>query len=217
MGETIIIIQQGAPIVTEDTITFLGIGSEGDPDACRVMTFPAAVSTALAPIVYAVVGICQNPDRTFNLDNDVLPHPRTATVVTLGTTKVLRTEESEDDVIVTEVWLGGDNLASMPTALFRQFYEYLINAPQFDPVSQSFITWEPRDRNTHVYNIEPLSLSVGGGAGETRFDVKDLREPGGIAGGGSIANALDSLAPAPTVTGLVDREVRLRFRIVGKV
>ena len=217
MGETLIIIQQGEPVVAEDAVTFLGIGSTGDPDACRIMTFPSTVTPLLAPIPYVVAGICQNPDRTFNLDNDVLPHPRTAAVVTLGTTKVLRTEEDTDDVIVTEVWQGGDALAAMPTALFRQFYEYLINAPQFQVGGTDFITWEPRDRNSFVYNIELLSLSVGGGTGETRFDVKDFREPGGIAGGASIANALDSLAPAPTTTGLVDREVRLRFRIVERL
>lgn len=213
MGTTLIVIQQGAAVVDEDEVTFLGIGSAGDPDACRRLVFPANVSPLLAPIVYAIgpQGNCCNPLRTINLDNVVLPHPLTEAVRTLGTTRVIRFEEATEDVIVTEVWPGNDTEASMTTAFFREFYEYIINADLIPATGVlGFIQWEPRDRTDKVYNVELLSLEVGSGGDRNRFDVIDLRDQGG----GEIQNALDSLSPVPT--GVIDREVRLRMRIISE-
>lgn len=212
MGTTIIVIQQGAAVVAEEEVTFLGIGSAGDRTACRRLVFPANVSPLLAPIVYAIGDSCANPDRTLNLDNAVLPHPITESVRTLGTTKVVRFEEQDEDVIVTEVWEASDSDLRLTTALFREFYEYLINAKLVPSTGPDFITWEPRDRNTRIYNVELLSLEVGGGGSpEQRFDVVDLRDPGGA----NIQTATDPLNLSPT--GLVDREMRLRMRIISEV
>lgn len=215
MGETLIVIQAGAPVVAEDEVQFLGIGSAGDPDACRRLVFPPAVTTLLAPILYAIAGVCKNPDRTFNLDNQVLPFPITQAVRTIGSTRVVRFEEAEEDVIVTETWDGSDANFAMTTALFRQFYEYHLNARLIPGAGSDFVTWEPRDRTDRVYNVELLSLSVGGGEGESRFDVIDFRSEGGLSGGGTIENALDGLNLTPT--GMVDREVVQRMRIVSEV
>ena len=214
MGTTLVVIQQGAAVVDEEEVEFLGIGSAGDPEACRRLTFPANVSPLLVPIVYAIgpQGACCNPLRTLNLDNKVLPHPFTDAVRTLGSTRVLRFEESDEDVIVTEIWPGSDSDAAMTTALFREFYEFLINA-KLIPASGvlGFIQWEPRDRTEKIYNVELLSLEVGGGGEQQRFDVIDLRD----RGGDTIANALGSLSPVPT--GVIDREVRLRMRVISEV
>lgn len=213
MAETLIVIQQGNPLVAEAAVQFVGTGSAGDPDACRRLIYPSSVSPFLAPITYTIGGVCLNPTRTLNLDNVVLTHPITDAVRTLGTTRVLRFETEIDDIIVTEIWTGSDRVSSMPTAFFRLLYEYLINPPPITLVNPVYIQWEPRDRNENTYDIEILSLSVGGNSDEERFDVLDLRDAGGIYRGGSIANALDDLSPE--ATGLIDREVRLRFKIVG--
>jgi hypothetical protein len=220
MGETLIVIQQGDPVVVEDAITFIGTGSEGDQNACRRLVFPATISPLLAPIVYAIEssGVCINPDRTLNFDKNPLFHPITSTVRTIGATRVVRFEEVEEDVIVTELWEGGDARSPFPTSFFRLLYEYLINAPPFTTGQTDFIVWEPRDRTDRTYQVELLSLSIGGGQGETRFDVKDLRTPGGLNDSlfpGTIANALDDLNTLPT--GLIDRECRLRMRIIAEV
>ncbi len=217
MGETLIIIQQGDPVVVEPAITFIGTGSEGDPDACRRLVFPPAISPLLAPVVYEItnLGVCMNPDRTLNFDKEPLFHPITRSVLTLGSRRDVRFEEQAEDVIVTEIWDGDDSRSPMPTSLFRLFYEYLINTPPFTTGQTDFIIWEPRDRTTRTYNVNILSLSVGGGEGEQRFDVKDLRTPGGVNNGGTIQNALDALNTLPT--GLIDREIRLRMRIISEV
>jgi hypothetical protein len=219
MAETLIIYQLGVPAVAEEEVTFLGIGSAGDPDACRLMTHPNNfVAAALAPITYTVGPYCFNPTRVLNLDNAVLNHPITSAPLTIGGRKVVRFETSQSDVIITEIWEGSNEKASMPTALFRQFKEYLDNPPPLDVSAPEFIIWEPRDRNQLSYEIELLDLSVGGGAAggnDTRFDVVDLRGPGGIFRGGTIENATDGLNTI--ATGLIDRTVTLRFRIVGIV
>jgi len=211
MGDSFIVIQQGVPVVAEDAIFFLGAGSTGDPAACRRLVFPSNISPLLAPIVYQMtdLGICLNPTRTLNLDNVVLPHPRTTVVRTIGGTRVIRTDDAVGDVVITEIWesQGG---SSMPTFFFRLFYEYLINAPPFDPTQIDFITWEPRDRSDRIYSVDLLSLSVGG-EGESRFDLSDILGRGGdeIANGTDFLNVISS--------GLVDRDVSLRFRIIADV
>jgi hypothetical protein len=205
-----LIIEQGVPITAAEQITFLGIGSAGTLSAKRRLVHP---DSALAPITY-----WGNPKRTLNLDNDVLPHPITAPILTAGTTQVVRFERGIDDVIVTEIWPGDDARASMPTFFFRELYEYLNNPPEFSASAQTYIVWEPGDRTTKTYNVELLSLTVGGaggGAAEDAFDVIDLRGQGGLYGGGTILNPLDDLNE--TATGLVDREVRLRMKIVSEV
>jgi len=213
VGETLIAIQQGDPVVVAETVTFLGAGSAGDPGACRRLVFPSSITPLLAPIVYSVGvnGNCLNPTSTFNLDNAVLPHPITGTVQTLGTTKAIRFESTLEDVVVTEEW-EPEAGASMPTSLFRLFYEYLINGSLVDSVDGPFIQWEPRDRTDKIYNVEILSLSVGGGSGEEQFNVRDIREAAGATL--TLDGALSTLSPTPT--GLIDEVVRLRMKIVSE-
>ena len=221
MGETLITIQQGDPVVVEDEITFIGAGSEGDPTACRRLVFPDTVSPLLAPVVYQITNseVCLNPDRTLNFDKEPLFHPITTSVRTIGSTRDIRFEEQTEDVIVTEIWEA--NQIPMPTSFFRFLYEYLINSPPFTTGQTDFVQWEPRDRTDRIWNVNMLSLSVGaagggeGGSGEQRFDVIDFREPGGVSGGGNIQNSMDSLNVLPT--GVIDREVRLRMRIISEV
>ncbi len=220
MSETLIIIQLGVAAVAEEEVTFLGIGSAGERTACRLMTHPNnfVSSVALAPITYTVGVYCFNPNRTLNLDNEILNHPITSAPLTIGGRKVVRFETSQTDVIVTEIWEGNNQKASMPTALFRQFKEYIDNPPVVNVSAPEFIIWEPRNRNERAYEIELLDLSVGGGGAggnDTRFDVLDLRGPGGLSEGGTFENATDGLNILPT--GLIDRQVTLRFRIVGIV
>src|SRR3990167_1313714 len=203
-SEATLIIEEGAPIEVAETVTFLGIGSAGDPSAARVVTPP---NSLLAPITY-----WGNPTRTLNLDNNVLYKPISSAVLTLGSRRVVRFETNVEDVIVTEIGTGDDSRASMPTFFLRQLYEYLINPPVFDSEDQEYIMWEPRDRNARVFNVEFVDLIVGGGED---FDVMDLRDLGGKFKGGSMSNALDGLNVLET--GLVDREVRLVMRIVSEV
>lgn len=214
MGTSLLTIQQGESVVVEAELFFLGTGSAGDPASPRRMVWPSAVSPLLAPLVYSVdsSGITLNPTRTLNFDTQVLPHPRTQVVETLGTSRVVRFERGVSDVVVTEVWDPAAG-ASMPTSLLRLFYEYLRNGALL-PAAGPFITWEPRDRSERVYEVALVSLSAGGTDEETRFDIADVRaDP--LTSAKVFDDALRSLSPTPT--GLVTTEVQLRFLVLGEV
>jgi len=211
-------INQGPPAVLAAGVTLLGAGSEGDPYAFRRLVHP---DPTIAPLTYFA-----NPDRTTNFDKVPLLAPRTRVVKTLDTSTVNRFEAVESDVVISEIWtaLDGQRIV-IPTSFFRLLYEYLINPPTFVPTSPVYIQWEPRDRsddgtgNTRVYNIEILSLTVGGGGrGEQNYDVSDFRPRGGVNDTkftGTTYGPLDDLQP--TFSGLVDRTAVLRFKIVSEV
>lgn len=211
MAESIYPIQLGVPVVAAAPITFLGTGSAGELGACRRLVYPTAESSLLAPIIYqwSAFAHCLNPTRTLNLDNTALVHPSTKVVKTLGTSKVLRQEETLSDVIVTEIWEAKGGI-SMPTFFYRLLYEYLINPPAFVLTGANYIVWEPRDRTEKQYNVELLSLTAGPGDGESQHDVRDIRTESG-----QYDDALTLANTQPT--GVIDKEVRLRMRIVSEV
>jgi hypothetical protein len=212
VSETILVIQQGESEPSDESLVFLDTGMPGTPGAPRRLVYPD-FEPLLPPVVYAVTAdaLALNPDRTLGFDLEPLPHPLTAVRQTLASTRIIRFERALEDVVVTEVWLGEGGI-SMPAAFLRLLYEYLRNPPPSDQP----IVWEPRDRTERRWYVELLSLSVGGGADdEGRFDLVDLREPGGLANGGSSANGTETLWATPS--GLIDREVRMRMRILAEV
>lgn len=202
----LLFISLGVPTTASPSLTIFGSGQAGVQGALRILTHPDGVN--FPPITYY-----KNPTRTFNLDNAVLPAPRAEAIETLGSRPVVRHERQLDDIVVTEVWEGGEgSVASMPTFLFRQLYEYLINPPAFDADDQTFIVWAPRDRSTLSYNVQLYSLQVGGGSDlDMVFDIDDFRLPPGP----EIITPLESMDVNPT--GLITRDVKIRLRVVSQV
>lgn len=195
------IIGQGTPTVVESTVQLLGVGADGTVGAKRIMTHPD--STTFPPVSYY-----RNPDFTVNLDNEVLTAPLATPILTLSSTQLVRFDTNLEDVIISEVWEGSTGRASMPTFLFRELYEYLINPPAFDAQNQSYISWQPRDRNTTSYDIQLYQITVGGGEGAQSFSMREIRLPESPV----IANPLQTMDVSPT--GLILAAVTVRFRIV---
>lgn len=202
----VIFIGLGVPTTTPSSLVLFDSGQSGTLGAQRILIHPNGVR--FAPINYY-----KNPTRTFGLDNEVLPAPIADAPLTLTSRQVVRFEQDIDDVIVTEVWEGGEGKrAAMPTFLWRQLYEYLRNPPEFDADAQTFITYAPRDRSTVVYNVQLYQLRVGGGGGDDQvFDIDDFRLPASI----EIQHPLESLDVSPT--GLITRDVQVKLRIVSEV
>ncbi len=196
----------GVPTTASSTLTIFESGQSGTLGAKRVLTHPDGVN--FSPITYY-----KNPDRTLHLDNVALPAPDAEAVLTLGSTQVVRFDRQLEDVIITERWDGSDKkLVSMPTFMFRQLYEYLINPPAFAPLAQTYITYRPRDRSTLTYNVQFYRLVVGGGNGPNEvFDVDDFR----LAAGTEIKQPLESLDVDPT--GVITRPVEVKLRVVSVV
>lgn len=212
MASRVYEIFAGTPATASQVVTFIGTGSAGTPGAARILTHP---NSLLAPITYLT-----NPDRSLNLDNVVLSAPLISTALTLEDRKVFRFESNLADTIVTEVWEASGPKAAMVAAQFRLFYEYWINPPPFDAVNQTYIQWEPRDRNALKFNVEIVNLSVGGGGrggGDTsaQFDLNEIIPKGGVNDGGDTFMPLDSFDDSGS--GLVDRNVVLQMKIVSQV
>lgn len=201
----------GSPDTLESTLTILGTGSAGDPYAKRRLVHPDSLN--FPPLTY-----WGNPDRTTNLDNQVIGNPIAQTVLTAGTTKLLRWETSEDDLTVVETWEAGGRKHAMPAFFFRQLWEMVANPPVYDPVSPVFIEWEPRDRSVKTYQVIPYRITVGGGGPGQDLDISDWRDRGGKDDSlypGDILNSLDQEDATPT--GSVDQTVKLFLKVVAEV
>jgi len=186
-------ILAGETVTAESTVTIIAAGSSGSPGTFRTLTHP--LSGTFPEVTYS-----RNPDRTINFDQVPLFPPTSQTVRTLGTTEAFVTPNSLSDVIVTEIWEGGGNRASMTAAMFRRLYEMIINPP--DVASpEVFIRWAPRDRTMKVYNVILLDLRVGGSPG--KLDVKEI--------GLFDAGVVDEVA-----TGILDRGVELDLKLVSE-
>ena len=205
-------ISLGVPTEAAVGLTFLGTGSAGTRGALRRLVHP---DPSLPPITY-----WSNPDRTFNLDNDVLPSPRVSAMRGLEETTLVRFDDAISDVIITEIWTAAEGRRmSVPTFFFRLLYEYWTNEPDYEPLAQTYIQWEPRDRNDHVYDVEIMRVTVGGGAENNQmFDVADVRQRGGKYDPDHDAPYLNSTDSLNTLeTGVLDRTMQMQFKIVAKV
>lgn len=199
-----LLIGLGAPTVSESSLTILSIGQDGDPTAQQILTHPD--SDNFPPIVFY-----RNPDFITNLDNVVLRGPDARLQKTSSSSKLLRQEQVLEDIVCELTWGAQQGTrASMPTFLFRQLYEYLINPPTFSATAQTYIEWQPRDKSLLTYNVELYQIRVGGGSGANVFNVHDYRLPTT-----TIANPLDTMDVSPT--GLVDQAVTVSLRTVSEV
>ena len=215
MPSTSYFIQQGTPVVAQQSFTVLGTATAGTTGACRRLVFPTGVvdgngtSVVLAPITYGVAnrGTCLNPTRTLNMDNCDLVRPRVEVFKTEGSTRLVRFEETTADVLVTEIWepRGG---ASMPTSFFRLLYDYFFNAQFIDSVAGPFIQYEPQDKNAKTFDVDMVDLRVG-----DDFEINDILGGDPSATTPDYDNVLSLVSPVPT--GLIDREVRLVLRLIA--
>jgi hypothetical protein len=194
----------GSPVSAALGVTLLGIGSPATPAAKRRLTHP---DTAIVPVTYFA-----NPDETDNFDLEPLPRPDAMALKTLTSTRVVRFEETLEDVIVTERWIGEGAKAAMPSFFFRQLYNLWLNPPDLSVSNPVYVQWEPRDQGTIVYKVELLSLTAGGDAA---IQSTELLAQGGKFDGGTYEAPLDPLNALRT--GLVPKTVELTMRIVAKV
>jgi hypothetical protein len=200
-------LQQGVAVEAVSTVQLLDTGLTGARGALRRLTHPTAGT--FAPLTYYL-----NPTRTVNYDNDVLRSPITSVIRTLSASRVIQFAELTEDVIVQEIWEAGGGL-SMPVFMFRLLYEYLVNPPAFSASVPVYVQWEPRDRSDQVFNVQLLSLEVGGRG----YSIRHWQSDGGpndprtpTATGLTPTDTMD-VAP----TALLDQPVTLTMRIVDEV
>ena len=176
-SQTIVTIADASAVVTTVDITLQP--ENAGINARRELHYP---SDLIAPIVYD-----KNPDRWTNFDTSpMVKRPRVGLLQTLTDNKLTGWMGYDRDAAITETWKGSDTEAPMRLAFFRQLYAYFESPPV-----TGFITWEPKDRTTTVYNIVIEAIGVGGN--DVRFDYVPARQ------------------------GFLTQDVRFRFRIIGVV
>jgi len=199
----------GTPISVSVTPTILGLGPTGDATLRRLLTHPDSANHD--PIVY-----WSNPDRTFNMDNEVLLDPLASVMRALDGSLVTRFDSVTADAVITEVWLAEGKKMSAPAFMFRQFYEYLKNPPAFSATAQKYIVWTPQDKNMKSYNVELVRLAVGSGGPGQLYDVTEFIPPGaGSAQGDPLASLDETFASEGG--GLLDKTMTLQFKLVSEV
>ena len=108
--------------------------------------------------LFPVIQYPCDPDITENfLDCPLTARPLAKGQMTIGDTQLARWPGYTKDQPVREVWKGSDKVARMTAYFLRRFLEYYFNPP-----SAGRITWTPKDMKDQAYEIEIISLTVGG-------------------------------------------------------
>lgn len=122
-------------------------------DPPRIMTHPSFVQEE----GQGIYTYPYNPDDTFNFA--LAPTRKVDSVVhkTISSSIVVQQPEVEEDVVITEVWRGGQGRASTLAEMFRTLYDYWITIPE----PGEYCTWAPADLSVDTFDIILLDVSLG--------------------------------------------------------
>lgn len=87
---------------------------------------------------------------------------------TLSSNVFIARPQLDEDVVITEIWLGGDNQLSTLTEMFRVFYAYWTTLPAAGEV----LGWEPRDKTGDRFGIQIVRVQLGG----IDFEYNEVRD-----------------------------------------
>jgi len=109
-----------------------------------------------------------NPDITRNFAY----HPTTKVdgvlQRTLSSNVFVAQPQYEEDIIITEIWLGGGARLSTLAEMFRTLYQYWVTIPD---VGES-LGWEPRDRTSDRFLVQIVRIQLGG----LDFEYQEVRQ-----------------------------------------
>ena len=99
-----------------------------------------------------------NPDVTKNFVYH--PTPKVDAVVqrTISSNVLVAQPQLDEDVVISEIWLGGNRQLSTLSEMFRLFHLYWTTTP----AAGETLGWEPRDRTGDRFAIEMVRVQLGG-------------------------------------------------------
>ena len=97
---------------------------------------------------------------------------------TISSNVIVQVPQVDEDVIITEIWLGGERNASTLTEMARVFDSYWKTIP--DPGLT--LGWEPLDIVTDRYNVVIAQVQIGGIDYDYR-EVKTILDESGVGKG----------------------------------
>jgi len=87
---------------------------------------------------------------------------------TIGSSILISQPQVDEDIIITESWLGGNRELSTLTEMFRLFWQYWTTIP----ASGKTLGWEPRDRTGDRFHIQMVQVQLGG----VDFEYNEVRQ-----------------------------------------
>ena len=132
-------------------------------DALRVISHPGFPQVEGQGIYTYPV----NPDLTRNF----IYHPITKLdgIVqrTLDSNVFIMSPQVDEDIIITEVWVGGSQEISTYAEMARVFHKYWTTIPGVGEV----LGWEPRDRTSDRFGVQLVRVQLGG----IEWEYKEVR------------------------------------------
>ena len=131
----------------------------------------------------------KNPDRTLNYyRNPIRKHDITQTK-TLQSNVTVRDVQQWEDVVISEVWLGGGGRLSQLSEFFDTLHMLRIT----EPAIGRHLGWIPKDLSFARHMIEPIGLQIG----SIDADVFEARE-----------------RPNTSLDSYVDQQVVFSFKLI---
>ncbi len=130
-----------------------------------------------------------NPDITRNFIFAPATKVDGSMTKTIDSNVFIQTPQVEEDVVVTEIWNGGDTRLSTLASMFRVFHDFWTTLP--DPGTS--ISWVPADITSDRFDVQIVKVQLGG----ADFEYREIRE-----------DISDS------ATAFVNRQLTLQLKIV---
>jgi hypothetical protein len=105
-----------------------------------------------------------NPDFTLNFARGPIKKVDAAIQRTLSSSVLIQQPQLDEDVVITEVWTGGDKLSTL-SDMYLTFLEFWNTIPALGET----LTWEPRDLSEESFAVQIVNVQLGGLA-DHRFD-----------------------------------------------
>jgi hypothetical protein len=109
-----------------------------------------------------------NPDITRNFIYHPAARVDGTMQRTLSSNVFIQVPQVDEDIVITEIWLGGEGVLSSFSSMFRTFHQYWTTLPT---IGES-LGWEPRDTTSDRYLIKITGVQLGG----VDFEYKEVRE-----------------------------------------
>ncbi len=122
------------------------------------------------------------PDITLNF----IYHPATKVdgtmQRTLSSNVFITSPQLDEDVVISEIWLGGNRELSTLSEMFRVFHQYWTTIPDAGKV----LGWEPRERTSDRFGIQIARVTLGG----LDYNYREVRDVATQAAGSYLAQQL---------------------------
>lgn len=133
-----------------------------------------------------------NPDITRNFIYHPVAKLDGVVQRTLSSNVFIMRPQVDEDIVITEIWLGGGGNVSTFAQMARVFHQYWTTMPGIGLV----LGWEPRDATSDRFGVQIVRVQLGG----LDFEYREVRE-----------------YKQQNQNAMLDRQLTLQFKLAKKV